>query len=210
MHNKTVMQPHPHWESVYTTKSSREVSWYRPHLETSVALIERLTPDRASAILDVGAGESTLIDDLLHRDYTNLTAFDVSETALRRAKERLGQAAAQVNWIAADVCEINLPLNHYTLWHDRAVFHFLTQPEQRLAYVNQASRSLKPEGHIVIATFGPQGPTRCSGLPVVRYDTASLQREFGDDFRLLEDLTEDHTTPSGASQQFLYCVLQRL
>jgi 2-polyprenyl-3-methyl-5-hydroxy-6-metoxy-1,4-benzoquinol methylase len=204
------MQPHQHWESVYTTKSSKEVSWYRPHLETSLALINRLTPDRASAILDVGAGESTLIDDLLQRGYTNLTALDVSETALRGAQERLGQAAAQVNWLAADVCEAGLSLNHYDIWHDRAVFHFLTQPEQRLAYVTQASRSLNPGAHIIIATFGPEGPTRCSGLPVVRYDAASLQREFDSRFRLLEDLTEDHTTPSGASQQFLYCVLQKL
>jgi len=191
-------------------QSSKEVSWYRPHLETSLALIDRLTPDRASAILDIGAGESTLIDDLLQRGYTNLTALDISETALRGAKERLGQAAAQVNWLPADVCEVGIPLNRYDIWHDRAVFHFLTQPEQRLAYVTQASRSLKPGGHIIIATFGPEGPTRCSGLPVVRYDPASLQREFDSRFRLLEDLTEDHTTPSGASQQFLYCVLQKL
>jgi 2-polyprenyl-3-methyl-5-hydroxy-6-metoxy-1,4-benzoquinol methylase len=203
------MDTRTHWESVYTTKAPDQVSWYRPHLNTSLALIERAVPEHAAAIIDVGAGQSTLVDDLLGRGYTDVSLLDVSNEALRRTKERLGSAATNVPCLSEDVCTASLPAARYDLWHDRAVFHFLTQLEQRIAYVTQATKALKPGGHVVIATFGPQGPTRCSGLDVVRYDAASLQKAFGDNFDQVESLTEAHITPSGANQQFLYCVLRK-
>src|SRR5580765_1782473 len=204
------MQAKPHWESVYTTRPANMVSWYSRHLETSLALIERFAPSRSAAIIDVGAGESTLLDDLLLRGYTDLTALDVSHIALDACRQRLGDAAAHVHWLKADVTDATLPHNRYDLWHDRAVFHFLTTPAQRHAYVVQAEQTLKPGGHIIIATFGPQGPTQCSGLPTMRYDATELQREFGDRFQLLEGFTKDHTTPAGPTQQFMWCVFEKL
>lgn len=204
------MSTKAHWESIYTTKEPEEVSWYSSHLDTSLALIERVAPSHSAAILDVGAGESTLVDDLAHRGYANITALDISEAALRVTKERLGPVAAQIQWLIADVCETTLASDHYDLWHDRAVFHFLKQPSQRASYVAQVATSLSARSHVVIGTFGPEGPMRCSGLDVVRYDANSLQEVFGSHFHLLESVTEWHTTPSGARQQFLYCILQKI
>ncbi|MFI5116035.1 MAG: class I SAM-dependent methyltransferase [Terriglobales bacterium] len=194
-----------HWDKVYTTKAPDAVSWYRPHLETSLALIERAAEARSASILDVGGGESTLVDDLLLRGYENITVLDVSQTAIELTKGRLGPAAEQVRWLVADITEVELEPRAYDVWHDRAVFHFLTSPEQRIAYVRQVARGVKPGGHIIVSTFGPEGPTKCSGLEVVRYDAASLHREFGRRFRLVESSKELHRTPFGATQQFLYC-----
>jgi len=194
-----------HWEKVYTTKGPESVSWYRAHLETSLALIERGAEARLAAIIDVGGGESTLVDDLLLRGYKNLTLLDVSHTAIEVTKKRLGSAAEGVRWLVGDILEIELPPQAYDLWHDRAVFHFLTTPVQRLAYVRQVTRAVKPGGHVIIGTFGSEGPTRCSGLEVMRYDAESLHREFGRQFRLVESSRELHQTPSGTTQQFLYC-----
>lgn len=203
------MNAKTHWESVYTAKPLDEVSWYRPHLDTSLALIEQLTPSYAAAIIDVGAGASTLVDDLMQRNYANITALDISETALRAAQERLGPDSARLQWLTADVCEADLTPNYYDLWHDRAVFHFLTLPEQRTSYVARAAASVKRNGNLIIGTFGPEGPRRCSQLDTVRYDPATLEAEFRTQFVLTESRIEWHTTPSGAQQQFLYCVLKR-
>jgi 2-polyprenyl-3-methyl-5-hydroxy-6-metoxy-1,4-benzoquinol methylase len=194
-----------HWDKVYTTKAPDAVSWYRAHLETSLALIERAAEARSAAILDVGGGESTLVDDLLLRGYENVTVLDVSQAAIDLTKRRLGAAAEQVRWLVADITAIGLEPRAYDVWHDRAVFHFLTAPEQRVAYVRQVARSVKPGGHIIVSTFGPEGPTKCSGLDVVRYDAESLHREFGARFRLVESSKELHQTPFGTTQQFLYC-----
>ena len=194
-----------HWEKVYAANPPEAVSWYRAHLETSLALVERAAPDRSSSIIDIGAGESTLVDDLLQRGYHNLTVLDVSQTAIDVTKERLGSAAAQIHWLVSDILESSLPPNSYDLWHDRAVFHFLTDPKQRAAYVRQVARAVKPGGHVIVGTFGPEGPTRCSGLDVMRYDADSLHGEFGTRFRLVESSKELHETPQGATQQFLYC-----
>jgi 2-polyprenyl-3-methyl-5-hydroxy-6-metoxy-1,4-benzoquinol methylase len=199
-----------HWESVYTAKALEEVSWYRPHLDTSLALIEQLTPSPAAAIIDVGAGASTLVDDLVRRGYANITVLDISETALCAAKERLGPASSQIQWLTADVCEADLLVDYYDLWHDRAVFHFLTLPEQRTSYVARATASVKRNGHLIVSTFGPEGPTRCSGLDTVRYDAAALASEFGTQFVLTESRIEWHTKPSGGDQQFLYCAFKRV
>jgi 2-polyprenyl-3-methyl-5-hydroxy-6-metoxy-1,4-benzoquinol methylase len=199
------MDTKSHWDKVYTTKAPDAVSWYREHLETSLALIERAADARSPSIIDVGGGESTLVDDLLLRGYTNITILDISQAAIDVTKSRLGLAAEQVHWLVADITKVELEPRAYDVWHDRAVFHFLTAPEQRTAYVRQVARSVKPGGHVIVSAFGPEGPTKCSGLEVMRYDADSLHREFGTRFRLVESSTESHHTPSETTQQFLYC-----
>jgi len=194
-----------HWEKVYTTKAPDAVSWYCPHLRTSLALIARAAEAPSASIIDVGGGESTLVDDLLLRGYKNITVLDVSQIAVDLTKSRLGSAAGQVRWLVGDITEIELEPFAYDVWHDRAVFHFLTAREQRMAYVRQVARSVKPGGHVIVSTFGPEGPTKCSGLEVTRYDAESLHGEFGSRFRLVESSKELHQTPSGTIQQFLYC-----
>jgi SAM-dependent methyltransferase len=194
-----------HWDKVYATKAPESVSWYRAQLETSLALIERAAVARSASIIDIGGGESTLVDDLLLRGYKTLNVLDVSPTAIEVTKKRLGTAAKQVRWLVGDIVEIELEPHAYDLWHDRAVFHFLTTPERRLAYVRQVTRAVRPGGHVIISTFGPEGPTKCSGLDVMRYDAESLHGEFGGHFRLVESSKELHETPFGTTQQFLYC-----
>jgi len=193
-----------HWEQVYATKSAGQVSWFRPHLETSLTLIECAAPLLDAAIIDVGGGASTLVDDLLARGYTDLTVLDISESALEAAKRRLGESSQIIRWIHADITQADLT-QVYDIWHDRAVFHFLTQPQQKLAYVTKVASALKPGGHAIISTFGPEGPTRCSGLDVMRYDAGTLQAAFGERFRLIESAKELHRTPFGTTQQFLCC-----
>ena len=199
------MDAKTHWEKVYTTKEPDQVSWYRPHLETSIVLIERSVSVRSASIIDIGGGESTLVDDLLARGFQNVTVLDVSQVAIDATKQRLQQVAGRVHWVAADVTRVQLHPAAYDVWHDRAVFHFLTAPEQRAAYVRQVARSVKAGGHVIVSTFGPEGPTKCSGLDVVRYDAESLHEEFGTRFRLVESSKELHETPFGTTQQFLYC-----
>ena len=195
-----------HWESVYGSKAPDAVSWYRAHLERSLHLIEQSCADKSAAIIDVGGGESTLVDDLLERGYQDLTVLDISEKALEVARQRLGPRATGVSWIAADITTAKLPAQKFDVWHDRAVFHFLTLPADRVAYVRQVASSVRIGGHVIVATFGPEGPKQCSGLDVVRYDAASLHGEFGAAFKLEESSTETHHTPCGTTQQFLYCL----
>lgn len=195
-----------HWEAVYGTKAPEAVSWYRAHLERSLELIDRACADKSASIIDVGGGESTLVDDLLDGGYRNLTVLDISETALQVAQRRLGPRSRKITWIAADITTTALPAQTYDLWHDRAVFHFLTEPEDRAAYVRQVASSVKLGGHVIVATFGPEGPTKCSGLDVVRYDSESLHSEFGAAFILEHSASEIHETPFGTTQQFLYCL----
>jgi len=190
---------------VYRTKAAEQLSWYRAHLERSLAFVEAIAPDRAAAIIDVGAGESTLVDDLLARGYADVTVLDVAPSAIDAAKARLGAAAASVHWQVADITTVELPAQRYDLWHDRAVFHFLTYAKDRTAYVRQVLHAVRPRGYVVVATFGPDGPDKCSGLPVVRYDADRLHEEFGAAFRLIDSAAELHRTPTGAVQQFTYC-----
>jgi 2-polyprenyl-3-methyl-5-hydroxy-6-metoxy-1,4-benzoquinol methylase len=199
------MDKKSHWERLYGTKAPTEVSWFRPHLETSLALIERFARDHSASIIDVGGGESTLVDDLIGAGYLNVTVMDISRTAIEHSKKRVGSVSSKTVWLVADVTDAELPGHTYDVWHDRAVFHFLTEPEQRLAYVGQVAQSVKHGGLVIIATFGPEGPVKCSGLDAVRYDVDSLQAEFGPRFRLIESMTELHHTPFGTTQQFLYC-----
>lgn len=195
-----------HWDHVYRTKAPDQVSWFRPHLEISLDLIERCAAgNRGASIIDVGGGASTLVDDLIGRGYMNITVLDISQTALDIARNRLGSASDLVQWIAADVTEADLPVGPVDVWHDRAVFHFLTRQEDRVAYVRNVARSVRPGGHVIVGAFGPEGPLKCSGLDVVRYDADSLHDEFGPDFRLVESRKEIHETPFGTTQQFVYC-----
>jgi 2-polyprenyl-3-methyl-5-hydroxy-6-metoxy-1,4-benzoquinol methylase len=199
------MDAKAHWEKVYKTKAPDAVSWYLPHLETSLALIDRTGASLSSSIIDVGGGESTLADDLVSRGYQNITVLDISETAIRVSKRRMEEAADHVHWLVADVLLTELEFNTYDIWHDRAVFHFLTGMSQRIAYVRNVARSVKRGGHVIVSTFGPEGPTKCSGLDVMRYDADSLHDQFGAKFRLVESSEELHQTPLGGTQQFLYC-----
>ena len=194
-----------HWERIYQTKSPEQTSWYQPHLQTSLDWIADAAPDRSAAIIDVGGGQSTLVDDLLTLQYRALTVLDVAEAAIRSSQYRLGPAAKNIQWLTGDVTKVSLPPRAYDVWHDRAVFHFLAQPEQRSAYVRQLASSLKIGGHVVIATFGPDGPETCSGLATRRYDAQALQRELGQNFRMVKSSAVEHQTPFGTMQQFLYC-----
>ncbi len=199
------MDAKAHWEKVYQTKAPDAVSWYRPHLETSLALVERTGAGPGAAIIDVGGVESTLAEDLLARGYGDITVLDISETAIEVCKKRMGARAEEIRWLVGDVTLAELELSSYDVWHDRAVFHFLTGTEQREAYVRKVARAVKRGGHVIVGTFGPEGPTKCSGLDVVRYDAGSLHDEFGGRFHLVESQQELHETPFGTTQQFLYC-----
>ena len=199
------MKPKDHWERVYTTKAVGAVSWFRHHLEQSIRMIEGTGVPLSASIIDVGGGASTLVDDLLSCGYSSLTVLDLSHAALVASQARLGPLASRVQWLEADVTAAALPQHGYDVWHDRAVFHFLTTAEQRAAYVRAVIRAVKPGGHVVVATFAAGGPTRCSGLPVMRYRAEQLYAEFGEPFELLQQAAEDHRTPSGAVHKFIYC-----
>jgi SAM-dependent methyltransferase len=194
-----------HWEKIYSERAPDAVSWYRPHLERSLALIEQFAPEHSASIIDVGGGESTLIDDLLAHGYQNTTVLDISQNAIDRTRTRLGFASERVSWLVADICGVELQPAIYDVWHDRAVFHFPTAAIDRVAYVRQVARAVRRGGLVIVSTFGPEGPMKCSGLDVVRYDAQSLHREFGVHFHLLGSSNELHRTPFGTVQQFLYC-----
>jgi ubiquinone/menaquinone biosynthesis C-methylase UbiE len=204
------MQAKEHWESVYTTKAPQSVSWFQEHATRSLELIRGAATSRDAPIIDVGGGASTLVDDLLGAGYTNLTVLDLSGAALSAARTRLGPSVAQkVTWLEADVTQVQLPAHGYEVWHDRAVFHFLTSEDARSRYVEAVRRTVKPGGHLIVATFAEDGPTQCSGLPVVRYGPAQLHAQFGEPFVLVSHLREAHRTPFGTLQQFLYCHCRR-
>ena len=198
-----------HWDRVYSTKSAEAVSWYQPHADQSLRLIQESGLPRGASIIDVGGGASTLVDDLLAHGYTNLSVLDLSQAALSSVRQRLGAAADKVRWIEDDITRIALPLHAYDLWHDRAVFHFLTEPRQRQAYVESVLRAVKPGGHVIVATFAEDGPSQCSGLPVMRYRADELHAEFGAPFTLLRHEREEHCTPFGTTQEFIYCYCRK-
>jgi SAM-dependent methyltransferase len=196
-----------HWERVYSSKSETEVSWYQRHSERSLAYIVRAV-DPADPVIDVGGGASTLVDDLLARGFADITVLDVAAAALARAKTRLGDDAARVSWIAADIT-VWQPPRRYRLWHDRAVFHFLTGHREQAAYIAALLAGTGPGSTIVISTFAPDGPEKCSGLPVRRYSPQTLAARLGGPFALADSGQENHRTPWNAEQRFSYTVFRR-
>lgn len=194
-----------HWDRIHATKGD-ETSWFQPTLERSLAMISGLElPPRPTAI-DVGSGSSSLAGDLLDRGFGRVTLVDLSSVALGTAAARLGARAERARTVVGDITEVELPADAFDVWHDRGVFHFLTDERRQAAYVRQVRHALRPGGAIVIATFGLEGPEQCSGLPVVRYDAARLHAAFGPRaFRLLAQEHERHQTPWGTEQEFIYC-----
>ena len=195
-----------HWESVYRSKGATEVSWYQAEAKVSLDLIRRVAPDSDAPILDVGGGASTLVDGLLGAGYRRVTVLDLSGAALAVAQQRIGERAAAVTWVESDVLTALLPAAGFAVWHDRAVFHFLTDAGDRARYVARVREAVQPGGYVIVASFAPEGPTRCSGLEVVRYSPETMHAQFGERFRLLDTVREDHHTPSGVTQAFLYCL----
>ncbi|MBI3903825.1 MAG: class I SAM-dependent methyltransferase [Nitrosomonadales bacterium] len=198
-----------HWEHVYQTRPTTQVSWFQEHAERSLQFIHNTAVAKDGCIMDVGGGASTLVDDLLREGYSNLSVLDISAAALQVAQQRLGADASRVRWIEADITQIEFPQASVDVWHDRAVFHFLTDPQDRQRYVQAVLHAVKPGGHVIVATFAEDGPLRCSGLDIVRYRPDTLHDEFGDEFKLVDSMNEMHHTPSGADQKFVYCYCRR-
>lgn len=198
-----------HWEAVYASKCPAEVSWYQARPALSLRLLDEVgaTPD--SCVIDVGGGDSTLVDALLDRQYRCLTVLDISTAALSRARARLGARAREISWLEADITLSGLPCHTYDVWHDRAVFHFLTDPKDRRRYVDAAASTVRSNGALIIAAFAANGPTRCSGLDVRRYSAEDLTDELADAFTLQRSLVDIHRTPSGVEQSFTYAVFRR-
>jgi trans-aconitate methyltransferase len=199
--------PQRHWESVYATKADDALSWYQRHSSRSLAYVTAAA-SWASPIIDVGGGSSTLVDDLLERGYANVSVLDIAEAGLARAKSRLGERASKVNWIAADIRRWHPP-RQYEVWHDRALFHFLTADEDQAAYLATLRVGTKPGASVIMATFAPDGPEHCSSLPVRRYSSEGLASLLGKPFVLIHEAVENHRTPSGAEQRFAYSVFRR-
>jgi SAM-dependent methyltransferase len=197
-----------HWDEVYSHKVADQVSWYQRQPQPSLQWIQQLAPQRATKILDVGGGASLLVDALLDEGYSDLTVLDISTAALDTARQRLGEHSGAVRWIAGDIRSGELPPAAFDLWHDRAVFQFLVEPGDRRRYGEQLHRSLRPGGHLILATFAEDGPERCSGLPVQRHSVDSLRQALGAGLELLEHQRVSHHTPGGAEQRFLYTAWQ--
>lgn len=198
-----------HWDAVYAAKAPEAVSWYTPHLQRSLEYVRKTGLGPQAAIVDIGGGEATLVDDLLAAGYRDLTVLDISTKALEVAAARLGPRAAQVHWIADDVLQHDFAPASFDLWHDRAVFHFLTTDDERRSYVRQVLRALKPDGFAIVGAFGPHGPEQCSGLATMRYAPEALHATFGAPFALIEHGLDLHRTPWGAEQEFVYCLCRR-
>lgn len=200
---------HDHWAKVYADRDATRVSWYQPEAEPSLRALDRFGASPSSSLIDVGGGASTLVDALLQRGWCDLTVLDIAGSALEAARARLANKAEAVTWEIADITDWQ-PGRQYDVWHDRAVFHFLTDPRERAAYRQALAQGLAPGGLLIMATFAPEGPERCSGLPVQRYDAKSLSAELGPQFRLLEGWRELHKTPSGAEQAFSWAAFNRV
>lgn len=198
-----------HWQQVYATKQADAVSWFQADAVSSLAALDRFGLGVDTSLIDIGGGASQLVDVLLARGWSDLTVLDIADTALAAARTRLGATAAEVHWQVADITRWH-PARSYQVWHDRAVFHFLTGPDERAAYCLALSAGLAAGGLLLISTFALDGPERCSGLTVRRYDAAGLAAEFGTGFELLADWREEHVTPWGATQAFTWCALRKL
>jgi 2-polyprenyl-3-methyl-5-hydroxy-6-metoxy-1,4-benzoquinol methylase len=208
---KTLLQkqtPKEHWESVYGEKAPNELTWYQTHPGSSLRLMDRAGFWPQDRFIDVGGGASNLVDHLVDQGALDLTVLDLSAHALEAARQRLGDDAANVRWVEADITTHEFT-EQFDFWHDRAVFHFLINPEDRRAYVQALGKAVRPGGHVIIATFGMDGPRKCSGLPVMRYSPASLRAELGADYHLVESLKEIHVAPTGHEQHFIYCLFRK-
>jgi len=203
------MNAKTHWEHIYETKAPTQVSWYQEHARYSLQFIQKTGVQKTGHIIDIGGGASTLVDDLLMAGFQQVSILDVSEHALQHARQRLGARANDVNWVEADITQADLPEQFYDVWHDRAVFHFLTKAEDRQKYVETVRRSVKQGGHVIVATFALDGPDKCSGLEVVRYNPENLHDEFGAGFELTDSTRETHHTPFGTDQKFIYCYCRK-
>lgn len=199
-----------HWERVYSTRPAEALGWYQPHLQTALAWIEALALGEDAPIIDVGGGTSTLAADLLAAGHRSITVLDISDAALSAARAALADKTRRVTWMAGDIAAVRLPPRHYDLWHDRAVFHFLTAPEQQRGYRDNALEAIKPGGHMIIGVFAEEAPPRCSGLAVRRYSPTALEDALGDGFELRRHHKEVHVTPGGIEQMYLYCLFCRL
>ena len=197
-----------HWETVFREKEEGEVSWFQERPKTSLDLIARTGLDGSAKIVDVGGGASRLVDGLLDAGYSDVVVVDIAEAALAKARERLGERAERVRWIARDLLQW-IPDTTFDVWHDRAVFHFMVRPEDRAVYLANMRRAVKPGGHVIIATFAKNGPEKCSGLPVQRYEPDELAAQLGSEFRLVESMHEEHATPAGKMQAFQFSRFQR-
>lgn len=195
-----------HWETIYETKSPEQVSWTQEVPKTSLDFIHSFGVDKTARIIDIGGGDSKLVDHLLDNGYENITVLDISAKALDRAKARLGNKAEKVNWVISDITEFE-PETAFDIWHDRATFHFLTTKEQVAKYLDIARQSVN--GYMTIGTFSTNGPTKCSGLDIQQYDEQTLTAELENGFDKLKCITEDHTTPFNTKQNFLFCSFKR-
>jgi len=192
-----------HWESVYSSRAFTDVSWFEPRPERSLQLVERTAVGREDAIIDIGGGASTLVDHLLDDGFSDITVLDVAARPLEQAQERLGERAIDVEWVVSDVTAFR-PSRTWQLWHDRAALHFLVDEQDRARYVEVLKTALEPGGHVVLATFGPDGPLQCSGLEIRRYSIDRVEDLLGPEFVLQSQELENHITPMGSNQQFLY------
>lgn len=204
------MSTETHWNRVYTDKAVTQVSWFQLHASQSIQLIQSLKLEPDAAIIDVGAGASILADELLDLGYHHLTVLDISNKALQQSQQRLGDRAHLIDWKVADLLSTEFEPESYQVWHDRAVFHFLTQPQEQKRYIQQVKTAVQPLGYVIVATFAEDGPVQCSGLEVQRYSVAELQQQFAEpDFRLVSSVQNVHTTPNGQVQKFNYAVFQK-
>lgn len=204
----SAVEKQAHWQNVYQTKGERDVSWFEESPTISLKLIRATGVGLDASIVDIGGGSSRLVDALVGEGFQSVTVLDLSEKAPTTSRQRLGANAAQISWIVADVTTWQ-PTQTFDVWHDRAAFHFLTEPRDRMAYVTNVRQAVRPDGHVIIGTFALDGPERCSGLPVARHDAASIGKVLGQSFRLIETRRHDHETPSGAVQRFQFNRFQR-
>lgn len=198
-----------HWENIYATKQLNEVSWYQPKPETSLDLIFKLNPQKNDAIIDIGGGDSFLVDHLLDMGFTNLTVLDISENAINRAKERLKDKADLVKWIVSDITKFE-PSQQYDIWHDRAAFHFLTEEADRIKYIEISNKAIKPGKHLIIGTFSVNGPFKCSGIEIKQNNEESLTETFKEYFKKIKCEVSDHATPFNTVQNFIFCVFNKI
>lgn len=196
-----------HWENIYSTKQLNEVSWYQPKPETSLKFIEELNIPKTASIIDIGGGDSFLVDNLLKLGYTNITVLDISQKAIERAKLRLGKKGEQVKWIEADVSKFN-PTETYDLWHDRAAFHFLTEEKEIENYLKSAKKGVKDFGKLIIGTFSTNGPKKCSGIEITQYSESTLSKKFSE-FTKLDCQIIEHETPFNTKQSFIFCTFNK-